>query len=437
MLDGMLKPGEKLNSEKGVQYTVREMLGAGGQGEVYRIDSPNGPMALKWYYKQTSTENQKKIISDLVEDGSPSPQFLWPVDFINSKSNNTFGYVMGLRPREYRNIPDLLNRRVQVSFDVVIKAVYNMVEQFEILHREGYSYKDISDQNVFFHPQTGDILICDNDNVSKNNQDDSGVYGTMRYMAPEIVRGEKGVHPSTKTDLYSMAVLMFCMMFISHPLDGATEAGIHALDDAANRALYGTKPVFIYDPVNKKNRPVKGIHDNALLFWEIYPSFLKDKFIIAFTKGLFSPAERIVEREWKDTLISLMNSTIICPYCGAEVFYDEKKEENRTGNVCWHCRSSIQKPSIMQIGRHMLPVSSSLKIKSHHLNNDYDLSTIEASVSQNPKNPSQKGLKNEGHSNWTYIRNDGTQQIVPPGRSAALVPGIKINFGNITGEFKN
>ena len=85
----------------------------------------------------------------------------------------------------------------------------------------------------------------------------------------------------------------------------------------------------------------------------------------------------------------------------------------------------------------MLPVSSSLKIKSHHLNNDYDLSTIEASVSQNPKNPSQKGLKNEGHSNWTYIRNDGTQQIVPPGRSAALVPGIKINFGNITGEYKN
>ena len=85
MLDGMLKPGEKLNSEKGVQYTVREMLGAGGQGEVYRIDSPNGPMALKWYYKQTSTENQKKIIMDLVEDGSPSPKFLWPVDFINSK----------------------------------------------------------------------------------------------------------------------------------------------------------------------------------------------------------------------------------------------------------------------------------------------------------------------------------------------------------------
>ncbi len=432
----MLKTGDKLTGEKGVQYTVREMLGAGGQGEVYRIDSPNGPMALKWYYKQTSTEDQKKIIMDLVEDGSPSPQFLWPEDFIRSNSNNTFGYVMELRPQEYRNIPDLLNRRVQLTFGIVIKAVYNMVEQFEILHREGYSYKDISDQNVFFNPRTGDVLICDNDNVSKNNQDDSGVYGTMRYMAPEIVRGDKGVHPSTKTDLYSMAVLMFCMLFISHPLDGANEARIHALDDAANLALYGTHPIFIFDPVNTENRPVAGIHDNALLFWEIYPSFLKEKFIKAFTKGMNSPTDRIVEREWKDTLIKLMNSTIICPYCNAEVFYDETNEENGTRNYCWNCRSLINKPPILRIGKHMLPISSSLKIKAHHLNNNYDLTKVEASITRNPKNPSQMGLKNEGSSNWTYIRTDGTQGVVPPGKSAALIQGIKIVFGNETGEYK-
>ena len=436
MLDGMLKKGIVLVGEKGNKYTVKELLGSGGQGEVYSIDSQNGPMALKWYYKQTSTEEQKKIIMDLVEDGSPSPQFLWPVDFIKSTVNNTFGYVMRLRPREYKNIPDLLNRRVQLTFGVVIKAVYNMVEQFEILHREGYSYKDISDQNVFFDPRTGDILICDNDNVSKNNQNDSGVYGTMRYMAPEIVRGDKDAHPSTKTDLYSMAVLMFCMMFISHPLDGANEARIHALDDAANRALYGTHPVFIFDPDNSENRPVPGIHDNALLFWSIYPSFLQEKFTTAFTRGLNNPAERIVEREWKDILISLMNSTLICPFCGAEVFYDIKKE-GHTGNTCWNCRSAINKLVKFKIGRHMLPVTLSLKIKSHHIKNDYNLNKIEASVTQNPQNPSQYGLRNEGSSNWTYIRTDGSQSIVPPGRSAALAQGIKIIFGNVTGEYIN
>ena len=85
----------------------------------------------------------------------------------------------------------------------------------------------------------------------------------------------------------------------------------------------------------------------------------------------------------------------------------------------------------------MLPVTLSLKIKSHHIKNDYNLNKIEASVTQNPQNPSQYGLRNEGSSNWTYIRTDGSQSIVPPGRSAALAQGIKIIFGNVTGEYIN
>ena len=434
MLDGILKPGTKLLSEKGISYTVRNMLGSGGQGEVYQIEGPNGQMALKWYYKQTSTPDQKKIIMDLVQDGSPSEKFLWPLDFIRSATDNTFGYVMRLRPQGYHNIPDLLNRRVLLTFRVVIKAAYNMVKEFEILHKEGYSYKDISDQNIFFNPTDGDVLICDNDNVSKNNQNDSGVYGTMRYMAPEIVRGEPNAHPSTRTDLYSMSVLMFCMMFISHPLDGANEAKIHALDDAANRALYGTHPVFIYDPDNDENRPVSGIHDNAELFWNIYPEFLKNKFIHAFTKGLVNPFERVIEREWKDTLIKLMDSMMICPYCGAELFYDENKAANNISNKCWNCKSSIPEPYIIKIGKKVIPLSLSTKIKAHHLSNNYDLDTVVASVTQNPNNPSQWGLKNEGNENWTYIRADGTQAIVTPGRNAALIHGNRINFGLVTAE---
>jgi hypothetical protein len=39
----------------------------------------------------------------------------------------------------------------------------------------GYSYRDISFGNLFFDPDTGDVLICDNDNVSANGKDMSGV----------------------------------------------------------------------------------------------------------------------------------------------------------------------------------------------------------------------------------------------------------------------
>ena len=37
-------------------------------------------------------------------------------------------------------------------------------------------------------------------------------------MAPEIVRGE--ALPSTATDLYSLSVLLFYLLMVSHPLEG-------------------------------------------------------------------------------------------------------------------------------------------------------------------------------------------------------------------------
>ena len=53
-------------------------------------------------------------------------------------------------------------------------------------------------------PDSGEALICDNDNVAVDKQEQSGVLGTPRFMAPEIVRGE--AKPSTQTDLFSLSV---------------------------------------------------------------------------------------------------------------------------------------------------------------------------------------------------------------------------------------
>ena len=77
---------------------------------------------------------------------------------------------------------------------------------------------------MFFDPDTGDVLICDNDNVSANGIDNSSVYGTPRFMAPEIVMGQ--AKPSRNTDLYSLAVLLFYMFMMGHPLEGKLEAAL-------------------------------------------------------------------------------------------------------------------------------------------------------------------------------------------------------------------
>jgi hypothetical protein len=59
--------------------------------------------------------------------------------------------------------------------------------------------------------------------------------------------------PSTQTDLFSLAVLLFYMFVMHHPLEGRKELAIKCLDLPAMKKLYGTEPLFIFDPSDDSN----------------------------------------------------------------------------------------------------------------------------------------------------------------------------------------
>ena len=433
-MDGQLKIGTILTSESGNKYIVKKLLGAGGQGEVYDVETGGKHYALKWYYKHTATESQKLILDNLIAKGKPDQSFLWPEDLIYKNDGEPFGYIMELRPARYKSIVDLMKRKADPSFYTLCKIAYNATRGYQKLHETGYSYRDISFGNLFFDPDTGEVLICDNDNVSVNGKDDSSVYGTPRFMAPEIVLGK--VKPSRNTDLFSLAVLLFYIFMLNHPLEGKLEAEIKCLDIHAMNRLYGTNPVFIFDPNNKTNRPVKGYQDNALIYWDLYPADLKALFVQAFTVGIETPARRVTENKWLETFANLMHGIMICPDCGAEVFYDESKEQQGVAHTCWGCQKSIAVPAKIVIGKNKVILNANSNLCAHHIYNNFDIDTVVGTVVQNPNNPNLWGIRNEDKVNWTYEKADGTQIPVAPGRTAGIASGVKIRFGQCVGEFK-
>lgn len=281
-MEGQLKNGTILTSESGNKYEVVNLLGAGGQGEVYDVKCNGSHYALKWYFKGSATERQKKILETIIAKGSPDESFLWPMELIVPAKSDLYGYIMPLRPKNYKSIVDLMKKRVNPSFYTLCRTAFNLTRGYQKLHAMGAKYQDISFGNLFFNPDNGDVLICDNDNVSFDNSKPGGVLGTPGFMAPEIVRGEK--RPSKDTDRYSLSVLLFYLFMVNHPLEGKLEASIRCMDMAARVKLYGTDPVFIFDPNNKTNRPVKGIHDNATIYWPLYPEKLRQMFTRAFGK---------------------------------------------------------------------------------------------------------------------------------------------------------
>ena len=263
-----------------------------------------------------------------------------------------------------------------------------------------------------------------------NGIQESGILGTPSFMAPEIVRGE--AKPSRNTDKFSLSILLFYMLMIQHPLEGALEAKIHCMDLAARNQLYGTNPVFIYDPQNKSNRPVQGIHDNVIIYWEkIYPQYLKDLFIKAFTVGLHEPARRVTENEWLDCFSNMLAGIVTCQNCGEENFYDPEHEIH-----CWNCDSVVRIPAKLVVDKKKILITQNTKIFSHYLFDDHDMEKIVAEVVRNPKNPKIWGLKNKTAQNWTYIKQDGSQIVVSPEKSATISRDIKINFGKSVGFFE-
>ena len=343
---------------------------------------------------------------------------------------------MPLREPRFKGIVELMKRRIDANFRELATAGFQLADSYLQLHAKGLCYRDISFGNVFFDPQSGEVRICDNDNVDINGEW-GGIAGTPRFMAPEIVM--KQAQPSTQTDLFSLSVLLCYMLMMHHPLEGARELSIHCLDFPAMKRLYGTEALFIFDPADPSNAPVFGQQDNPLVFWPIYPQFLRELFTRAFTDGIRDPRNgRVREGEWRAAMTRLRDSIFYCA-CGAENCFDMDVLQSAAGaGTCWSCGCPLALPPRIRINKHVVMLNHDTKLYPHHIDNQQlnNFATPVAEISRHPQDPNIWGLKNLTNERWVATLPDGTVKDVEPGRNVTIAVGVKINFGRAEGEIR-
>ena len=431
------RPGQTVWLElSGELCEIKELLGSGGQGQVYHASMNGQDCALKWYFPHNATDEQRVAIERLVHKGPPNDRFLWPLDIAIFQGHPSFGYLMPLRDPRFRGMAELMSRAVDPTFRTLTNMALELADSFLRLHSLGFCYTDISFGNIFFDPVTGEISICDNDNVTVDGEGISGVLGTPRFMAPEIVRDK--ARPSIDTDLYSLAVILFYMFMVHHPLEGRREKEISCLDLSAMKRLYGTDALFIFDPKHGANRPVAGIHNNATLFWNLYPGYVRDIFTRAFTEGLNDPGARVRESEWRTVFTRMRDQIFYCQKCGAENFLADEGDlpTPLVEHKCWSCQEISIPPLRLLLGRHSIVLNQDTVLFPHHLdaNRRNDYSEILGEVTPHPSRPDVWGLKNVSGQTWKTIPPAGAPAVeVASGRSVSLVPGLTIHFGTTEG----
>lgn len=416
-----LKTKDKVSLTNGSSATIIKELGRGGQGIVYQVEVGGQNMALKWYLSKPDMQFYKNL-EDNISKGAPSDAFLWP-EYLTNIQNGSFGYIMKLRPQGYFEFGHYLLAKVQFkSFDALVNAAMKICEGFKALHLAGLSYQDLNDGNFFIHPETGDVLICDNDNVFPEGQN-SGILGKARYMAPEVVIGKE--LPSKQTDRFSLSVVLFLLFYGNHPFEGARVLACPCMTEKYEKQFYGSEAIFIYDEKKGENRPVRGVHNNVLKRWPAFPAMLRNVFKHEFSEEcLKNPTKRMLERQWQLTIQKLRDMLVVCPQCGKETFI-----EDASAPKCICCDKTFAIPGTLKLADRKILLTPKTRVYID-LDNKPDIEVVAVPGDHFPVQ-----LKNITSGNWTVETPSGKLRSVAPNNMMPVKVGLKVSLtGTIKGE---
>ncbi|MBQ8179215.1 MAG: hypothetical protein IJ026_02055 [Candidatus Methanomethylophilaceae archaeon] len=443
------KKGDRIPIRDGGDAIVigEKPLGSGGQGEVYRVEYLGDEYALKWYTSPSIRENRTEFSGNIQENivrGPPKDGFLWP-KHLTEEMDGGFGYLMDLIPSNYSSFSDILRTyrvrtvsdgtavRDRVGFtrlDVMVLSALRMVSSFRALQLSGVSYQDLNDGGFYIDTDTGDVLICDCDNVAPQGSN-FGIRGKPGYMAPEVVTGHS--KPCRDTDKHSLAVVLFKLLMRGDPLEGSAVCSCVVLTGSNELKHYGTDPVFVFDPTNTSNRPVKGVHSNVIKNWGLYPGYVREVFTRAFTDGLHDPSSRPIPNTWFKMLSRLRCDVVACG-CGRQSFMSVMD----TGSGNYRCPGCGREHMVMVIGGCPMVLAEGKEI--HHCDvfpHSEDFETVVGRVVENKKVSGLLGIKNTSDRPWTAVLSDGTTKTVPIGGGVPIADGITIRFGTTENNFNS
>lgn len=420
--------GQRVPIAGGGDAIVLSTMGFGGNGCVYRVLYNGREYALKWY-NTSSNYNTDKFYANIcanVKKGFPNKLMLWPL-FVTERLNKSYGYLMDVCPENYKPLTNfILGKEKFKSLSAMINSAFNLLSVIREMHSRRLRYLDFHENFVLIDPSTGDIRMTDADTIAVFGQK-FGIAQKCRYMAPELVLGEK--EPDIQTERHSLAVVLFLLLFGQHPLEGR-KVLVSCLTDDKERKFFGSEPVFIYDPLDNTNRPVNGIHKSVIQRWAMFPSYVLDLFVKAFSKErLKGQKPRITEHEWLEMFIRLSDSVICCPQCGTETFVTAGKDSS-----CINCAVTIPKLPYLKIGRYEAVMYPGKKLYQCHIDPDSDHFSREvAVVLRNPQKPTIWGLRNLSNESWRYENKEGEEKILAPNDVVVLLRIKTIRFDKTCG----
>lgn len=211
----------------GPDYTILHNLGAGAQGEVWKVEkkSTGQTYAVKIVRRGISARQLDRLseeIKILATLGASHPNILSPKELILSAS------YLGL-VTEYAGVGDLKDycAKHDVDEDEACYIFRQVLAGVAYLHKNLIAYRDIKLENTLVTLQSPPrIMLCDFGVAKKLNKGiqpaATTITGTPGYMAPQLLEGlvtgkDMAPYDPSKADVWSCGALLYVLLAKSLP----------------------------------------------------------------------------------------------------------------------------------------------------------------------------------------------------------------------------
>jgi serine/threonine protein kinase len=310
----------RVTDDAGVEFLLGQKIAEGAQGAVHRVVGyPD--FAIKLLTRPNDLERIEQV-RRLPLDGLPVAS---PITLIRTGGA---GYVMRLAdemtplrepylPREFGPREDVtwylatggLRRRLAIAA--------NLASAVAGLHARGLAYVDLNPNNVMVSedPTRDATWLIDTDNLTSMTEPSWDIIGFPGYVAPERRRHSP---PTTLADAYSLGVIVFRMLVLSHPLMGAATFEVEG-KTADHKIDLGQFP-YVDDPDDETNRLPPGSLPAGLLSLAL-SGRLRQLCQRTFGAGRLTPTSRPGSSRWREILFTALDNVIECPNgCGWTYF---------------------------------------------------------------------------------------------------------------------
>lgn len=348
---------------------------------------------------------------------------------------------------------------------------------FAGIHSMGYCFNGITGEDIIITQNKECKLLNDKKIVSVN--DDSYEVNYEKTCAPEILRKES--RPNISSDKYTMAYLVFGLLFKSDPFEGSkTLNKVYYTKEDELKAY--EHPVFVYSYKDKSNMPVYGIHSILIKYWNrFYSDDIKMIFRQSFVDGIDEYEARVEDTTFiemltnfkhivdsknpdqQDEKLKLQNNKEIIMEHKKDSLLEKTKERLRQGfddikpsknhdnkefeekqNIIEINKDAAKKPvegakymlridysyaGVENADSTVIPLTPGIEIPNSVIGyEDIKPEKIVGKVIQNAKHKGVIGIKNISEHNWLATKGDREAKEFPPGKVIVITEGVKIDF---------